>query len=76
MNKVQLIIAELSDEQLRKGVQDLHTLDTTGVLPPDSEVRKLALRLVDEVGMTGHDARSVAHSSMIREAAFKWAGVK
>lgn len=74
MNKVNALILELTDEQLRVGVQELYILDTTGILP-SGEVRNLAQRLTEQTGITGHDARILAPAEILRAAAYKWAGI-
>lgn len=72
MNAVQKILADLSDDDLKKALGELKVLENKGVLP-EGITRKLAHTLQEEAGLTAHDARSVAQSSIFRIAAFKWA---
>lgn len=73
MNAVEKILASVSDADLKDCVAELKALDDSGVLP-NGKVRALAHRLQDEAGLSGNDARNVANTSVIRIAAFKWAG--
>lgn len=72
MNKVEFIIGQLSDDQLHAGVRELKEMEATGILP-SGEVRNLSLRLSEEAGLAGHDARAIAQNAILRLAAQKWA---
>ncbi len=74
MNIVQQIFAGISEADLKDAVGELQKLEDTGVLP-GGKVRDLAHRLQEEAGLSAHDARAVAQSSILRIAAFKWAGL-
>ena len=75
MTKVQDIINAISDEDLRDMVAELHELGNTGVLP-GAKVRNLALSISNQVDISIHDSLTIAQTSVLRMAAFKWAGVQ
>lgn len=74
MNKVQQILASITDADLRSAVQEMAKLDATGILPKGI-VRELAKKISIEAEISAHDANSIAQTSVLRIAAFKWADV-
>lgn len=73
MNTVEQIVRGIPDAELKEAVAEMKALDETGVLP-NGHVRALAHRLQHEAGLLADDARKVAHASVLRIAAFRWAG--
>ena len=74
-NKISAILEALSDEDLKAAVLEMKALDDTGVLQP-GKVREIAHAIQDATGATAHDARTIAHTGIIRIAAFRWAGAE
>lgn len=73
MNAVQQILKALTDVELKEALAEMKELEETAVLK-QGIVRNLVLKLQHDIGLSAHDARSVAHSSIFRVAAFRWAG--
>jgi hypothetical protein len=74
MNPIKRLFLGLPDDELRAAVAELKVLDDTGVMPQGS-IAALSTRVRETVGITASDARSVVMSEVIRQAAFRWAGV-
>lgn len=74
MNPIKQLFLSLPDDALRAAVADLKVLDDTGVMPQGS-IGELSARVRKAVGVSPSDARSVVMSEVMRQAAFRWAGV-
>lgn len=76
VNKVQQIFDSLPDKEVQAAIREIKALDESGVLPHDGVVRTVSLRLQTEVGISAHDARHLASTQMMKQAAFRWADAK
>jgi hypothetical protein len=74
MNEVQRILHEVSDQDLKTAVTELHHLDTTGVLE-SGVCRDLAQKLKEGVGLSGSDSLTLVKRQILVIAANKWAGI-
>lgn len=74
MNKLEKILFELTDEDIRSSVNELMQLDKSGILPSGT-IRTLAKKIEQEVGIDFNHALTIAQESTLRKAAFKWAEI-
>lgn len=74
MNPIKRLFLSLSDEELKAAVADLKVLDEIGVVPP-GRIAGLQARVVEVLPLSSSDARHVVMTEVIRQAAFRWAGV-
>lgn len=72
MNKLDKILSEINDDDLKTAVIELKSKRETGILC-DGFVRELAHKIVKEVGISFHDALKIAEENTMVMAAFKWA---
>lgn len=75
MNKIESILQQITDAELRVAVHELHSRKLSGDLP-DGVVRALAKRVSEDARIPAHDARTIAEDSIYRMAAHRWAGIK
>lgn len=71
MNQLQKVFAVITDSQLADMIEDYQTLENTGILP-SGPVRDLTRVVVNEIGLSYHDATNCVKAVVINKAAFKW----
>lgn len=74
MNKVQQILSQIQDGDLKQAVIEMKDRRETGILC-DGVIRRVASQIQKEVGITYHDALQISETNIIEIAAFKWAGI-
>jgi hypothetical protein len=74
MNKIQSIIAALSEEDLREAVLHLKATDDSEVVP-EGALRRVVQTMVDEANLTDSDAFGIARIALLQAAAYRWVGI-